>query len=120
MSKIHGSELAAIASGARRKVEVLSRSFPSRSGLFPERLSQAADYIEQELVSLGHEKIKRQHFEVQGRRYSNLVVELEGKNPRRASSIIIGAHYDTVVGTPGADDNASGVAGLLELARLFR
>ncbi len=119
MSKIPGSELAAIVSGARRKVEVLSRSFPSRSGLFPERLSQAADYIELELVSLGYEKIRRQHFEVRGKRYSNLVVELEGKNPTRAG-IIIGAHYDTVVGTPGADDNASGVAGLLELARLLR
>jgi Zn-dependent M28 family amino/carboxypeptidase len=47
--------------------------------------------------------------------YRNIIAEREGRDRR---VVVIGAHYDTATGTPGADDNASGVAVLLELVRL--
>jgi Zn-dependent M28 family amino/carboxypeptidase len=50
--------------------------------------------------------------------YENIFIEKRGRK-RPDKILVIGAHYDTVSGTPGADDNASGVAGLLELARLL-
>jgi len=57
-------------------------------------------------------------FEVAGAPAMNLQVEVKGD---RAVSewLVIGAHYDSAHGLPGADDNASGLAGLLELSRLF-
>lgn len=54
-----------------------------------------------------------------GETYRNLVVDIAGRSPNKRR-IVIGAHYDAIEPTPGADDNASGVAGLLELARLLR
>ncbi|MGD1859310.1 MAG: M28 family peptidase [Leptolyngbyaceae cyanobacterium] len=60
-------------------------------------------------------------FTVRGRSHHNWIVQLPGTAALSAPAapVIIGAHYDTVPGTPGADDNASGVAVLLELARYF-
>ncbi len=56
-------------------------------------------------------------FSVRGREYYNLCLKLPGHN--NLAPAVIGAHYDTVPGCPGADDNATGVAVLLELARYF-
>jgi Zn-dependent M28 family amino/carboxypeptidase len=61
--------------------------------------------------------VRRQTYSCYGKSVSNLIVEKTGGEQE---FVIIGAHYDTVPGTPGADDNASAVAGLLELARLMR
>jgi Zn-dependent M28 family amino/carboxypeptidase len=67
--------------------------------------------------------VERHDFTLQqgGRRHQNLVLNLPGTSSHKAHQgmILIGAHYDAVPGTPGADDNASGVAVLLELARIF-
>jgi Zn-dependent M28 family amino/carboxypeptidase len=60
-----------------------------------------------------------QGYDQEGRRYNNIVVTLEGTSLRE-ESVIIGAHYDTVSGTPGADDNASAVAVLLELCHTLK
>jgi Zn-dependent M28 family amino/carboxypeptidase len=79
-------------------------------------LSQTADYIESTLTSFGY-PVKRQTYSCYGKNVSNLIAEKAGAEER---AVVIGAHYDTVPGTPGADDNASAVAGLLELARLHR
>lgn len=57
-------------------------------------------------------------FPVQQRTHTNLILNLPGSR-QSDSVILIGAHYDAVPGTPGADDNASGVAALLELAQAF-
>lgn len=57
-------------------------------------------------------------FEVRGRTHHNWMVKIAGTDAKR-SPLLVGAHYDTVPGSPGADDNASGVAVLLELARYF-
>ena len=82
----------------------------------PERLEAAARYIEAELTVLGY-AVRRQAFDSGEGMVRNLEATLGG---RQAGSIVIGAHYDSVPGAPGANDNGSGVAALLELARLFR
>jgi hypothetical protein len=68
-------------------------------------LERPARYIEQQLVGS-----RPQEFQSGGRRVRNI--------ESGAGAIVIGAHYDTVPGSPGADDNASGVAVLIELARM--
>ncbi|MBM4338229.1 MAG: M28 family peptidase [Deltaproteobacteria bacterium] len=79
-------------------------------------LERTTDYIESILTSFGY-PVQRQTYSCYGKSVSNLIVE---KNGTEKEVVVIGAHYDTVPGTPGADDNASAVAGLLELARLHR
>ena len=59
---------------------------------------------------------ERETFTVNGVNCANLVITRPG---RLDELLLIGAHYDTVRGSPGADDNASGVAALLELSRAF-
>lgn len=79
------------------------------------KLEQAAQYIRREFVKVGLD-VKEDSFQWEGRSYKNIVAEKKGKiSPGRV--FIVGAHYDTVPGTPGADDNASAVAVLLETAR---
>jgi Zn-dependent M28 family amino/carboxypeptidase len=75
------------------------------------------NYIEQTLGQWGAVEIHE--FTIKARSHRNLILNLPGRQPRLAP-ILIGAHYDGVPGSPGADDNASGVAVLLELARWFQ
>ncbi len=97
-------------------IEVLSAKIDDRS-LNSAGLEQAASYIETVFEKLGY-KPESQHFMLGKNKLRNIEAVLPGnKNPERV--IVLGAHYDTVKGTPGADDNASGVAALLVLARLF-
>ena len=78
----------------------------------------AQEYIHQELAQFG--EVEQYIFKVRGELYKNLILNL-CPNQRVANRppILIGAHYDTVPGSPGADDNATGIAVLLELARFF-
>jgi Zn-dependent M28 family amino/carboxypeptidase len=98
-------------------VRYLSEEIGERSFRDLPKLNKAADYIEKSLHSFGC-LVSRQTFTYRGRAYSNVIGEVKGSNPDKKELLIIGAHYDTAVGTPGADDNASGIAGLVELARL--
>ncbi len=77
----------------------------------------AADFIEASLRGAGYE-VRRRPVEAAGRTCHNLEVEIEGK-ARPGEILVIGAHYDSVPGTPAANDNASGVAALLAIARAF-
>jgi Zn-dependent M28 family amino/carboxypeptidase len=78
-------------------------------------------YIQTQLEQWG--TVERHDFTLQngGRIHQNLVLNLPGTSSKKAHQgmILLGAHYDAVPGTPGADDNASGIAVLLELARIF-
>jgi hypothetical protein len=78
-------------------------------------LTMAADYIEQSFVSAGL-PVRREGYDVRGRDCDNIEAEIPG---RSEEIVVIGAHYDTVLGSPGANDNGSGVAALLALARRF-
>jgi Zn-dependent M28 family amino/carboxypeptidase len=84
----------------------------------PENLAAAAEFVER---SFAPHRVERHSFEAAGTgaenlRVDNLIVEIDGAS-KGEEIVVIGAHYDTVEGTPGADDNASGVAALLALAR---
>jgi Zn-dependent M28 family amino/carboxypeptidase len=79
-------------------------------------LAMVEKFIEKELVSYGL-KVESDYFLYRGTNFRNIVGRSSAQ--RGASLIILGAHFDSVPGTPGADDNASGVAVLLEAARLL-
>ncbi|MEJ2697320.1 MAG: M28 family peptidase [Candidatus Sulfobium sp.] len=98
-------------------VSHLSGEIGRRSYLDIGKLGEAADYIDGKFRSFGC-PVARQPFAYSNNTYYNLDVEVPGSGGRDEGILIVGAHYDTVPDTPGADDNASGVAGLLELARL--
>lgn len=87
-----------------------------RSSEHVEVLERAADYVRSELENVGY-KVSDQEFEVEGRTFRNLVANY---GPVDAPIVVLGAHYDAYGDQPGADDNASAVAGLLEVARLLQ
>jgi hypothetical protein len=97
-------------------VKVLTGISPSRNYLNMGSLDKAAGYIFHELEKLGLLP-EYQYFEVDGREYKNVIGVY---NKDGMARIIAGAHYDVCGDQPGADDNASGVAGLLETARLLK
>ncbi len=97
-------------------VEYLSAKIGDRYLWKKNSLQEAADYIESVLKAYGY-AVGHQTYSCYGETVSNLIAE---KNGTDEGVVILGAHYDTVPGTPGADDNASAVAGLLELARLYK
>jgi hypothetical protein len=84
----------------------------------PVALERSARYIEATLAGLGY-AVARQEFETAGVRVRNLEVARTGPGDGRRL-VVIGAHYDSAQGAVGADDNGSGVAALIELARAFR
>jgi len=79
------------------------------------KLEQAAQYIEREFQKIGLD-VKEDTFQWEGKSYKNIVAEKKGLVSSHRV-LILGAHYDTVPGSPGADDNASAIAVLLEVAR---
>jgi peptidase M28-like protein len=82
----------------------------------PERHRAARDYVATELRALGL-AVELVPFTFRGRTYHNVVGVLPGHDAKRPR-LLVGAHFDSTVDTPGADDNASGVAVLVECARL--
>lgn len=74
-------------------------------------------YIREELQQWG--EVETHEFQIRGDTHKNLILNLPSLENKTSPPILIGAHYDAVPGTPGADDNASGVAVLLELAKAF-
>ncbi len=97
-------------------VRVLASLAPPRNGQNVAGLNKAAVYIEAGFAGTGC-RLESQRFEVDHIEYRNIICSF---GPEAAPPVVVGAHYD-VIGelNPGADDNASGVAGLLELARLI-
>ena len=99
----------------RAHVERLAGEIGARGVFRPAALAAAADYVEGEWRAQGF-RVERETYDVAGLACSNLVVEIAGSR-RPEEILLVGAHYDTVETTPGADDNASAVAVLLEMAR---
>jgi Zn-dependent M28 family amino/carboxypeptidase len=83
----------------------------------PEALERAADYLSGSFAALGYE-VTEQLFLDDGRPFRNVIATCHSHG-RREERVLVVAHYDTVAATPGADDNASGVAVLLEAATLL-
>jgi acetylornithine deacetylase/succinyl-diaminopimelate desuccinylase-like protein len=99
-------------------VHALSVVIGSRSIQEYGKIQEAELYIRTFLERQGI-PFEFQGYDHEGKRYNNIVVTLEGMSLRE-ESVLIGAHYDTVYGTPGADDNASAVAVLLELCHTLK
>src|SRR5574337_2022921 len=102
---VFGMETAAY---LRHVVTTLAQNIGVRSYRDIDKLKRAAAYISSEFTSFGYE-VEHQPFFFFGNIYHNLVAELAGSSSPK-DILVVGAHYDTVRTTPGADDNASGVA----------
>lgn len=96
-------------------VRMLAETLGPRDAAHPEGLERAARYVRAEFESAGA-AVSEQAFDVGGRTYRNVVAAY---GPAGGERVVVGAHYDAAGPLPGADDNASGVAGLMELARLL-
>ena len=95
-------------------MQVLAGAIGERHVGRPRALEDAAAYVERVLGEYGL-SAARQEFVAGGQTVCNLDVEAAGA--ARGALVVVGAHYDTVPGSPGADDNATGVAAVLEIAR---
>jgi len=107
----------AIELNLRHHVSVLCNDIGSRSIQEPRNLARAQEYIHERFTDCGMD-VRVQSYEAFGNPTANLI----GFHPDTdldSPLLLLGAHYDTVMGTPGADDNASAVAVMLEVARLF-
>ncbi len=101
-----------------KHVEHLSVHIGSRSVYEYDRITATKDYIVSCLEDFGFVPAL-QSYNYDGKEYSNIIMSIDGiRLPDE--TVIIGAHYDSVYGTPGADDNASAVAILLEMCRILK
>jgi Zn-dependent M28 family amino/carboxypeptidase len=96
---------------------MLAETIGERHTGLPDKLEEAAKYIEDQFASSGYQP-RRQTFEAGGVNCANVEVIIEGTGEKASEIIVVGAHYDSAIGSPGANDNGSGVAALLELAGL--
>jgi len=94
-------------------VVMLSKTIGSRDEI--SKLDEAAEFIRGQLAAT-HARVSDQPIVIGSHTYRNIIASF---GPENGDRIVIGAHYDTAGSIPGADDNASGVAGLLEMARLL-
>ncbi len=99
-------------------IRQLAGDIGERNIWHPEALEKSALYIEQTLSDLGF-AVSRLPYHAGGLEVRNLEIRLPG-TARPGEIVLAGAHYDSVADCPGADDNASGVAGILEIARLLK
>lgn len=113
----------ALAARLRRHVEVIA-SEPHNT-TYPKALERAAVAIERHLAGLGYD-VERQEYQVDGpkgrQKVRNIFVTIEPAGGAAAAkrTVVVGAHYDSWIETPGANDNGSGTAALMELARAWR
>lgn len=112
------SALDVLAHRLHMHVTQLARDIGERNVWRAHTLRDAAGYIRSVWQQQGH-AVAVQHCIAYGVSCENLEVTCSGLEPADGD-IVIGAHYDTVPGSPGANDNASGVAALLELGRMLR
>lgn len=101
----------------RGHVEALATRIGARSTSAPAGLVRAEAYVRAELTAAGY-AVTDETFRADGMDCRNLVAERPGR-ALRGEVVVIGAHYDGVLDKPAANDNASGTAALIELARAF-
>ena len=104
----------ALVPGLRRDIVELAEKIGERNVVKYAELRKAADYVESQMSAVG--RVSRHTYTASGRPCDNLEVEIRGSSAP-GEIVVVGAHYDSVLNCPGANDNASGVAGMLALAR---
>lgn len=102
----------------KNEVNNLSVKIGDRSFLRPQALEATADYLTHQLSEQGY-TVAAYPYQADGLVVRNLEAVWPGQNDN-IGEVVVGAHYDSVAGTVGADDNCTGVAAVLELARLLR
>jgi len=102
-------------SNLKKHVEKLAAEIGERNVYHLPALKQAEEYLRSEWTAQGYEVVA-QSYEANGAPCRNLEVTRWGHSEKR-QILLVGAHYDSVAGSPGADDNASGVATMLEISR---
>lgn len=108
---------AALKDALRDDVQALAGRIGERNVFNPGKLAAAEDFLTASLARAGY-RVEWQTFPVQGVKCSNLIAELKG-TAAPDEVIVVGGHYDAVFGCPAANDNASGTAATLALARAF-
>lgn len=99
-------------------VNKLCQDPKGRNYLEKKGLESAKNYIAEQFESYGY-GVGFQDYQIAGDTFTNIEAQLSGSiNPDKI--LVVGAHYDSVIGAPGANDNATGIAAVLELARRFR
>lgn len=98
-------------------VRTLAETIGDRNVFDEARTEAAVAFVERRFADCGLVP-RRETFTAQGRPVANVIAEVAG-GAAADEIVVLGAHYDTVVGTPGANDNATGVAALLALAHRF-
>lgn len=98
-------------------VKMLSNEIGPRNLQHYSALKKAQDYITEQMTIYNSE-FSTQHYRTGKKAVNNLIIEKVGQS-KPDEIIIVGAHYDTVMDSPGADDNATGIACVLELSRLL-
>lgn len=112
-------EVEALSLALRSHVVALSETLGERRAGHGDSLEQAEQYlvsVAEGIAAQGRAAVRLEGLGAEGAHASNVILELPGKTPEL---VLVGAHYDSAEGTKGADDNASGVASALELARLL-
>ena len=112
------SEESVLADRLRGNVEKLAGEIGERNTLHYSALRSAADYIGSRFRAVGL-TVRNEKYRTDDKEVANIVAEIKGRE-HPDEILVIGAHYDSPPGSPGANDNASGVAALLELARFFK
>ncbi|HEX6136897.1 MAG TPA: M28 family peptidase [Casimicrobiaceae bacterium] len=108
-------DIGMLAQRLRAHVDALAGRIGERNVLRPHALAAAADFIRREWAAQRHD-VRAERYRAEGIDCENVEVSICGVS-RPGEIVLLGAHYDTVAGSPGADDNASGVAALLEIGR---
>jgi len=116
LAPLRGEE-AALRDRLRRHVTVLAGEIGERNQWRPAALHAASAYLEAAFEQIG-DRVASEAFPVDGQQVRNLVVNRPGTG-RADEIVVVGGHYDSVLGSPGANDNATGAAAVVEVARLL-
>ena len=107
----------ALQNSLKRDVQKIAVEIGIRNAVHYENLNAARTFLETTLTQAGY-KVKRQEYKIKDKSYYNLEVERWGtEKPNEV--VLIGGHYDSAFTSPGANDNGTGAAATLELARIF-
>ncbi len=96
----------------RAHLQILAGKLGERNSQHIDKLNRSADWLESELRKAGY-TVDRQTYQVEGKTYHNL----ETRTEKGREVVVVGAHYDSAPGTPGANDNGTGCVAVLALAR---
>jgi hypothetical protein len=101
----------------REEIQILASDIGERNSTKYAKLNQTCTHIETAFKEAGY-KFRKQQYKLDNTLFANVEAELLGcKRPK--DIIVVGAHYDSVIGCPGANDNGSGIATVIELAKLM-